>query len=90
VAKKENTSALAKEWLLLLAGLAGIAYQLITDNVNIALLIAFMGMSGIPGFAHLLSLFRNSPIVLQSSAHQPELQESDSVKSSGNSLEDKR
>lgn len=86
--RPERRSALAKEWLLLLAGLAGIAYQLINDDVNIALLLVFTTMTGVPGLAHVLSLIRNSPIVLQSSSSQPESQELESAKSSLRQLED--
>lgn len=82
---------MVKEWILLLAGLAGITYQLITDNVNVILLIVFSAMTGVPGLAHIVSLIRNSPIVLQSYVSQRGYQDSESENvSQGSSLEDSR
>lgn len=83
--RPERKSALVKEWLLLLAGLAGITYQLVTDNVQIALLLVFTAMTGVPGLAHVLSLIRNSPIVLASSSSPPEYPELESGKPLQNS-----
>lgn len=83
--RPERRSALAKEWILLLAGLAGIGYQMITDNVNIALLLVCTAMTGVPGLAHVLSLIRNSPIVLQSSSSPPDYSELESGKPLQNS-----
>lgn len=86
MAKKESTSALAKEWFLLVAGLAGMGFQLWTNHINIWFLLACMSLTGTPGFAHIVSLIKNSPIVLQSSSSRPDLQESGSDNSSRNSL----
>jgi hypothetical protein len=86
--RPERKSALVKEWLLLLAGLAGITYQLITGEINLALLLVFTAMTGVPGLAHVLSLIRNSPIVLQSPSPQPESQGLESGNASLNSLGD--
>jgi hypothetical protein len=78
--KKEQDTQL-KSWILLFAGLAGIAYQQWTGQINIVLLLIFTAMSGVPGLAHIISLIKNSPIVLQSSSSQPESSEQESDKS---------
>jgi hypothetical protein len=67
-----------KSWILLLAGLAGMAYQQLTHNVNLVLLLVFTAMTGVPGLANIISLIKNSPIVLQSYSSQPEPLEQDS------------
>ena len=74
---KTNPIAIVKDLILFFGGLAGIAYQQITDNVNIMLLLIFTAMTGVPGLTQIISLVRNSPIVLQSSSRQPERSESD-------------
>jgi hypothetical protein len=85
----ERKAAMVKEWLLLIAGLAGIGYQLITDNVNIVLLIVFTAMAGVPGLANLISLFRNSSTVLQSVSSPQESAELESGNSLPSSSEDR-
>jgi len=79
--KKEQDNQV-KSWVLLLAGLAGIAYQQWTGEINIVLLGIFTAMSGVPGLAHIISLIKSSPIVLQSSASQQESLEQEQDKSS--------
>jgi hypothetical protein len=44
--------------LLLLGGLAGIAYQTVTGKVDVALLTAFLAMTGLPGVTHLVGVLR--------------------------------
>ena len=78
-----------KSWILLLAGLAGIAYQQWTGEVNWILLLIFTTMTGVPGLTNLISLIKNSPIVLQSSSSRQELLEQDSDSASQSSLEDR-
>lgn len=79
--KKEQDTQL-RSWVLLVAGLIGIAYQQWTGDINIVLLLIFSAMTGVPGLAHIISLIRSSPIVIQSSASQQEHAESESDKSS--------
>ncbi len=73
---KTNPIAIAKDLILFFGGLAGIAYQQITNNVNIVLLLIFTAMTGVPGLTQIISLVRNSPIVLESRSSQPEPVES--------------
>jgi hypothetical protein len=87
VGKKDDT---LKSWILLVAGLAGIAYQQWTGEVNWLLLLIFTTMTGVPGLAQLFSLIKSSPIVLQSQSSPPEHLESGSENVSSKSLgEDK-
>lgn len=74
-----------KSWLLLVAGLGGIGYQQWTGEVNWVLLLIFTTMTGVPGVTTLLSLIKNSPIVLPSSSSPPEQPGSESESSSGSS-----
>lgn len=85
---KKETDAQLKSWILLLAGLTGIAFQQWTGNVNWILLLIFTTMTGVPGVAQIISLIKNSPVVLQSSSSQQERLESGSANSSTSSLED--
>lgn len=78
--KKERDAQL-RSWILLLAGLAGIAYQQWTGEINIILLLIFTAMSGVPGLAQIISLIKNSPIVLQSSSSPADSSEQESDKS---------
>lgn len=79
--KKENDAQL-KSWILLLAGLAGIAYQQWTREVNWVLLLIFTTMTGVPGITQIISLIKNSPIVLYSSSSQQEHTDTESHSSS--------
>lgn len=82
---KKETDTKIKSWILLLAGLAGIGYQQYTGEVNWILLLIFTSMTGVPGVATIISLIKNSPIILQSSASRLERSESDSENSPQNS-----
>lgn len=84
---KTNPIAIVKDLVLFFGGLAGIAYQQITNNVNIVLLIIFTAMTGVPGLTQIISLVRNSPIVLESRSSQPERSESGSASASQKSLD---
>jgi hypothetical protein len=75
---KAKDEARVRSWVLLLAGLAGIGYQQWTGESNIILLLIFTAMTGVPGLNEIISLIRNSPIVLQSSASRQQLLDQDS------------
>lgn len=75
----------AKSWILLVAGLVGIAYQQYTGDRDWMLLLVFTVMAGIPIPIHLYSLIKNSSTISQLSASQLESSESDSENSSQNS-----
>lgn len=55
-----------RDGLSYLFGLAGIAYQTLTGNVNPYLLIVFGAMTGVPGITSLISLVRGLPTTQQS------------------------
>lgn len=76
-AMKPNRIAIAKDLILFFGGLCGIAYQQITNNVNIVLLVIFTAMTGVPGLTNIISLVKNSPIVLPSSSQALERPESE-------------
>lgn len=76
-----------KRWLLLLVGLVGIGYQQYTGEVNSFLLLVFTSMVGVPGIAEIISLIKNSPIVIRSSSSPSEHSESD-LDNSQKSLDD--
>lgn len=86
---KTKDDARLKSWFLLLAGLAGMAYQQYTGEVSWPLLLIFTLMTGVPGGAYLISLIKNSPIVLQSSVSPEPPLELDLDKSSQKLPEDK-
>jgi hypothetical protein len=77
-----------KSWILLIAGLAGMGYQQYTGQINWLLLVIYTSMTGVPGLAILISLIKNSPIILQSSASRQQLLDSDSGSVSQSSSED--
>lgn len=62
---------IGKDLLCFFGGLSGVAYQQITENVNIALLGIFVGMIGLPGLTSAISLFRQSGTDPQSSTSAP-------------------
>ena len=70
--QRDKNDTKVKSWILLIAGLLGMGYQQYTGEVNWILLLIFASMTGVPGLAHIISLIKNSPIVLQSSSSQPE------------------
>jgi hypothetical protein len=80
----ERRIAIAKDLILLIGGLAGIAYQTITGEVNIVLLAVFTAMTGAPGLTNLIGLVRSSATALasQSQAAQPPDTESENASSS--------
>lgn len=80
--KQDRRIAIVKDLTLFFGGLAGIAYQQLTGNVNMVLLMVFTAMTGVPGLTNIISLIRNSPTVLRSSSQAPEPSESDSDVSS--------
>jgi hypothetical protein len=82
VTKKDDTKI--KSWVLLVAGLLGIGYQQYTGEKNWILLLIYTSMTGVPGVATIISLIKNSPIVLQSPSSPQEPLESDSENSSQN------
>lgn len=76
-----------KRWVLLIAGLAGIAYQQYTGEVNWFLLLIFTSMAGVPGITEIILLIKNSPIVIRSSSSPSEPSESELDSSHSKSLE---
>lgn len=86
---KKETDAQLKSWILLIAGLCGIAYQQITGERDWVLLLIFTTMTGVPGLANIISLVKSSPVVLQSSLSPQQDLEQDLEKSSQESSEDK-
>lgn len=89
--RPERKQEIVREWILLVAGLAGIGYQLVMNSVDIVLLIVFTAMAGVPGLANLISLFRNSSNVLQSSLAQQQPSDLESENVSSESIpEDRR
>jgi hypothetical protein len=67
---KPSRIAVVKDLILFFGGLTGIAYQQITGNVNVVLLMIFTAMTGVPGLMNIISLVRNSPTESPSSQHQ--------------------
>jgi hypothetical protein len=80
-----NADDKAKAWLLFIFGLGGIGYQQYTHDVDLILLVIFTSMAGLPTVATLLSLVRNSPIVIPSSSSPPPDLELESENSSPDS-----
>lgn len=65
--KLDHAISVTRDIVLLMFGLAGIAYQQVTGEVNFVLLAIFSTMTGIPGFVNLLPLLRGSATGSQSS-----------------------
>jgi hypothetical protein len=84
VSLSEKDDAKLKSWILLVAGLAGIGYQQWTGEVSWILLLIFTSMTGVPVVTNLISLLRNTPIVLPSSSSQEVPSESGSENASPN------
>jgi hypothetical protein len=57
--RAERFIAIAKDVILFVGGLSGIAYQQITNNINPLLLLIFATMTGIPGLMNVISLWRS-------------------------------
>ncbi len=79
-----------KSWVLLIFGLAGIAYQQKTGEVDWLLLAIFTSMAGVPGIARVISLLKNSPTIMQSSLSQEQSSEPDSDNLSQDSSDEER
>jgi hypothetical protein len=47
-----------KDVVLFVVGLGGIIFQLVTGNVNVALLAVFTAMTGVPGLTNLVLLLK--------------------------------
>lgn len=58
----ERRIAIARDLVLFMFGLAGIAYQTVTRDVNFVLLTIFTGMTGVPGLTNLVGVLRTSGI----------------------------
>lgn len=71
--KTERAIAISRDLILFVFGLAGIAYQQVTGNVNFVLLAIFTAMTGVPGLLQLIGLTRSLRTESQSS--QSALQE---------------
>lgn len=54
----ERWWVVAKDVTLFVVGVGGIVYQLLSGDVNVALLAVFTAMTGVPGLTNLLSLVR--------------------------------
>jgi hypothetical protein len=79
----ERIISVVRDQILFLGGLAGIAYQQISGNVNFALLAIFTAMTGVPGLTNLISLLRGTTISSPSQlpVSPPSLPESDNSSS---------
>jgi hypothetical protein len=64
--RTERIISVAKDLILFFGGLAGIAYQQISGNVNFTLLVIFTAMTGVPGLTNLITLLRGTAIKLPS------------------------
>ncbi len=71
----------ARDLILFVFGLAGIAYQQVTGDVNAVLLGIFTAMTGVPGLTNLVSLLRGTPTGGSSSAPAPSEPGSESERS---------
>jgi len=77
--KAERFIAIAKDIVLFVGGLSGIAYQQITNNINPLLLLIFAIMTGTPGVVNIISLWRGGiSIGSQSLPSPPSQQQPDS------------
>lgn len=56
-----------KDAVCTLAGLVGLATQQVTGRVDLALLLAYMFLIGLPGFSHVIELLRGWPTASGSS-----------------------
>lgn len=83
--------AIVKDLLLFFGGLAGIAYQQVTNQVNITLLLIYTAMTGIPGLTNIIALWRNSATVQQLQQRQVyplELDSQNCLPTSGDNIND--
>jgi len=60
-----------KDVMLFAVGLGGIVYQLVTDAVNVPLLMVFTAMTGVPGLTNLVSLIRGGFVTDSSRSTSP-------------------
>lgn len=58
---KADRQTKLKDAVCTLAGLAGLATQQVTGKVDLALLLAYMFLIGLPGFSHVIGLLRGWP-----------------------------
>lgn len=71
-----------KDVVLFVVGLGGIIFQLVTGNVNVALLAVFTAMTGVPGLTNLVLLLKDGFVTgSPSSTSAPPRSDSDSGKS---------
>lgn len=87
---KTNLITIIKDLVLFFGGLAGIAYQQITNNVNPILLIVFTAMAGVPGITNIITLVRTLPTALPSQEHHSASSQSESSTSLPSSHDDKQ
>lgn len=66
--KLEKAITVGRDLTLFVFGLAGIAYQQVTGNVNFVLLAIFTAMTGVPGLVNLIALSRGLRIESESSS----------------------
>lgn len=79
--RPEQIVSIIRDVILFIVGVGGIVYQLITGEVNFALLAVFTAMTGVPGLTNMISLLRGGlGTVSPSSLPAPEHSESDSQK----------
>lgn len=79
--RPDHKLVVAKDLILFVVGLGGIIFQLVTGQVNFALLAVFTAMTGVPGLTNMISLLRGGfGTASQSSLPAPEHSESDSQK----------
>lgn len=64
----EKAITVGRDLTLFVFGLAGIAYQQVTGDVNFVLLAIFTAMTGVPGLVNLITLSRGLRIESQSSS----------------------
>jgi hypothetical protein len=68
--RTDQRIAIAKDLILFLVGVGGIVFQLVTGNVNFALLAVFTAMTGVPGLTYMISLLRGGFGIVSSSSMQ--------------------
>lgn len=86
--RTQQTIAVAKDIVLFLGGLTGIAYQQITGNVHALLLLVFTAMVGIPGLVALWSLKDGATITVSRSSQSQESSQAPESRKSWRRLRD--
>lgn len=59
---------MVKDIVLFVVGLGGIIFQLLTGDVDVALLAVFVAMTGVPGLTNMVSLIRGGYVTDSSSS----------------------